>query len=286
MLKNYAYCTLAILFIISGCAFAAAGTREDPLPIGTSLDLGDGWTIAVLSVTPDATEQILQENMFNDPPAAGNQFFMARIRASYNGPDSDEFGGRYRLRAVGSSALGYSCFENNAGVTPDRLPDSELFTGASIEGNIAWEIKSSDAESLVMYDSKASKIDRQFMALYVNRTQEIPASSYEVTAATETNVSGASKPFIGPSYAWAGPGKGAIAGMEDKNYFTQETNTTDSIQQTSTGGPFVASSKSDKYHYPSCRSAKNIKEENKIWFATSAEARAAGYSPCSICSPP
>jgi len=54
----------------------------------------------------------------------------------------------------------------------------------------------------------------------------------------------------------------------------------------SSGGPFVASSKSDKYHYPSCASAKRIKSSNLITFATAAEARAAGYSPCSKCNPP
>lgn len=55
---------------------------------------------------------------------------------------------------------------------------------------------------------------------------------------------------------------------------------------TSSDGPFVGSSKSDKYHYPSCSSAKRIKSSNLVTFSSSAEARAAGYSPCSICSPP
>jgi hypothetical protein len=54
----------------------------------------------------------------------------------------------------------------------------------------------------------------------------------------------------------------------------------------SSDGPFVASSKSDKYHYPTCSAAKRIKSSNLITFASSAEARAAGYSPCSICTPP
>jgi len=51
-------------------------------------------------------------------------------------------------------------------------------------------------------------------------------------------------------------------------------------------GPFVGSSKSDKYHYPSCASAKRIKSSNLITFATAEEASAAGYSPCSKCNPP
>ncbi len=55
---------------------------------------------------------------------------------------------------------------------------------------------------------------------------------------------------------------------------------------TSSNGPFVGSSKSNKYHYPSCSAAKKIKPENLITFSSSEEARAQGYVPCGICHPP
>lgn len=51
-------------------------------------------------------------------------------------------------------------------------------------------------------------------------------------------------------------------------------------------GPFVGSSKSDKYHYPSCTAAKKIKSANLVTFSSSADARAQGYVPCGICHPP
>jgi len=51
-------------------------------------------------------------------------------------------------------------------------------------------------------------------------------------------------------------------------------------------GPFVGSSKSDKYHYPSCSAAKRIKPANLVTFTSSADARARGYVPCGICHPP
>jgi micrococcal nuclease len=41
-------------------------------------------------------------------------------------------------------------------------------------------------------------------------------------------------------------------------------------------GPFVGSSKSNKYHYPSCSAAKKIAPANLVTFACSAEARAGG----------
>jgi len=158
----------------------AAGTRENPVPIGTIVDLGDGWQIAVMSVISDATNVVLRENQFNDPPKAGNQFFLARIQAKYTGSGSDTFGGSYRLRAVGPSSVGYTTFENSAGVIHDPLPDSELFSGGVIEGNIGWEIKSSDASTLVMYDNPISfgdNKDRMYMALYGPRSSTSVASN-------------------------------------------------------------------------------------------------------------
>jgi len=146
-----------------------AGTRDNPIPIGTAVNLGDGWQIVVLSVAPSATNIVMGENSFNDPPKAGYQFFLARVRAKYTGAGSGTFGGGFRLRAVGPSSVGYSTFENSPGVIPDPLPNSEVFSGGVIEGNIGWEIKSSDASSLVMYDNPISfggNEDRIYMALY------------------------------------------------------------------------------------------------------------------------
>lgn len=42
---------------------------------------------------------------------------------------------------------------------------------------------------------------------------------------------------------------------------------------------FVASAKSTKYHHRDCSTWKQIKEENRVWFSTQAEAEAAGYEP-------
>lgn len=49
---------------------------------------------------------------------------------------------------------------------------------------------------------------------------------------------------------------------------------------------YVGSVNSTVYHYPSCRSASNIKAENEIWFGTVSEAKSAGYRACHACKPP
>jgi hypothetical protein len=177
-------CIFAVAFIMAvliGYASAADGTREDPIPMGTPVGLSDGWRITVLDVVPNANSIVQKENMFNDPPKAGCQFFLARIEAQYLGSGSSTFGGSYRLRAVGPSSVSYSTFENYVGVIPDPLPGSEVFSGGVITGNIGWEIRSSDANALVMYDEPMSLFgndDRVFMALFGRGTGAIN-SQYE-----------------------------------------------------------------------------------------------------------
>ena len=46
---------------------------------------------------------------------------------------------------------------------------------------------------------------------------------------------------------------------------------------------YVASSESDKYHYPSCRWTDKINDTNLVHFDTKEEAVAAGYQACGTC---
>lgn len=46
---------------------------------------------------------------------------------------------------------------------------------------------------------------------------------------------------------------------------------------------YMASKNGTKYYLPTCGTAKRIKEENRIWFATKAEAAAAGFTPAANC---
>ncbi|HZQ34663.1 MAG TPA: hypothetical protein VFD32_01940 [Dehalococcoidia bacterium] len=130
-----------------------AGTRDNPLPIGTAVDLGDGWQLKVLSVQPNATQAVLARNQFNARPPADHQFFIAQVQATYTGSGSAKFDGGFRLRTVGAGAVSYSTFDDSCGVIPNELPDSETFTGGTIAGNLCWDIRSSDAGSLVLYDN-------------------------------------------------------------------------------------------------------------------------------------
>jgi len=63
----------------------------------------------------------------------------------------------------------------------------------------------------------------------------------------------------------------------------KEENRGSSAQEVPKAGQFVGSKNSDKYHVPSCRWSKKIKESNQVWFSSSNEAIAKGYEPCAQC---
>ena len=50
-----------------------------------------------------------------------------------------------------------------------------------------------------------------------------------------------------------------------------------------TTGKYVGSKNGTKYHIPYCPGAKQMKEENKVWFASKEEAASRGYSPAANC---
>jgi hypothetical protein len=57
----------------------------------------------------------------------------------------------------------------------------------------------------------------------------------------------------------------------------------ETTQAVASEGSYVASKSGEKYHLPWCSGAQHIKEENKVWFKTKAEAEAAGYTPAANC---
>ena len=54
----------------------------------------------------------------------------------------------------------------------------------------------------------------------------------------------------------------------------------------STGYLYVGSINSNVYHYPYCRYVAQIYPQNRIWFASAADALWQGYRPCKDCKPP
>jgi hypothetical protein len=125
------------------------GTRVNPIPTGEAVRVGD-WEVTVLSAIPDATEAVLDENDFNDPPQTGNQYYMVEVTATYVGNESELLTAGLSFSAVGESSVAYD-YSATCWVIPDPVDDyAEVFPGGTVRGNLCWEVSASDADSLVL----------------------------------------------------------------------------------------------------------------------------------------
>ncbi len=124
------------------------------------------WELTVLGATPDAFPAIKRENQFNDPPPAGHQFFMVRLKAVYRGAASDEFLAGIYLKGLGPSGRTYQDFSDSCGVIPDEMPGNELFPGGAAEGNWCVMVSSSDASGmLVLFGDEYVGCQRTFFSV-------------------------------------------------------------------------------------------------------------------------
>ena len=167
------------------------GSMEKPVPFGQSFEVKnddptDHWEITVIDVFPDSTEEVLAENMFNNAPEDDTQFFIVKVRVKYLGPRSNQFSWGGRLKAIGDRKVVYSRYDNSCGVSPNPVPESELFTGGEVEGNACWQIESSEATSLVMFvesENRRSDASRAWFSL--NGGGDLPT---DVEETPEVNV--------------------------------------------------------------------------------------------------
>ncbi|MGN6033458.1 MAG: cupredoxin domain-containing protein [Thermomicrobiales bacterium] len=126
-------------------------SRESPLGVGRIGRVGD-YDISVISVTPNATDDVLSYNQFNAAPGDGKQFFLARIAVTYQGDATGTPAIDLKFQTVGEASHSYTVYNNPCGVYPEDVYSvSELFEGGSAEFSACWEIDASDAGSLVMY---------------------------------------------------------------------------------------------------------------------------------------
>ena len=139
-------------------------SRNNPIPFGqpTTLINTDGFALWVVDVLENATQLVMAENQFNDPPPDDHQFLIIRIKVKNTSTESKPFIAAWRLNLVGASNLAIS---EGCGVVPDDFEGfREIFEGGELEGNICFTIKTSDIGTLVMYDD-ATQDSRIFYAL-------------------------------------------------------------------------------------------------------------------------
>jgi hypothetical protein len=140
------------------------GTREKPLPLGQEAQIGD-WKVKVVSANLNATSQITSDD-WSDPPQAGNQYVLVDLEATYTGSESASFWADMSYNFVGSGGNTFGAPEGFAS-SPHPISDAgEAFAGASITGDVLFEVASDQvAGGVLMIEEFTFEGARVFFAV-------------------------------------------------------------------------------------------------------------------------
>ena len=146
----------------------ALGTRDNPLEVGTRIEMGE-WSLAVTEVDLDATERVLAENQFNDPPADGRQFVLFTVDATYEGEESGTAWMDFSWAVVGSQGNTFATgSDDRCGVIPEGLSDTgETFPDGNVSGNVCFSVDADQIEGGTIRIEESFSFDdtRAFYAL-------------------------------------------------------------------------------------------------------------------------
>lgn len=127
------------------------------------MKVAGNWEPSFVSVIPDATGSVLAFHSVNKVPEEGYQYFLVALRFTNVGTEPKDFQPELRLRLLGSSMVPYGPFYS-CGVIPRNvasggwdLLSTRAYPGGTIEGNLCWKVRSSDADSMILIDEGVSQ---------------------------------------------------------------------------------------------------------------------------------
>jgi len=125
---------------VAGAPVGITGDIDNPVPLGTIADIGNGWRLQILEVVPDGAAVVASASDFNDPPPAGSTFTLVTVALGYFGLDEPASAFRANILPVGAADLGtqLDCGQlpnqlgpqPGASSTPLRLTPTALATAA------------------------------------------------------------------------------------------------------------------------------------------------------------
>jgi hypothetical protein len=128
---------------------------------------------------------------------------------------------------------------------------------------------------------QVAKIPTEALVLAILLLSSLSSFGLGILYAKDTGIAGAATPGIvdasGPSYLKASAQEASVAAAATPAEAEQNA---PAIPE---GGQFVASKSGQRYYFPWCSGAKQIKEGNKIWFDSREAAEAKGYTPAKTC---
>lgn len=124
------------------------GSAADPLSLGQTSRVGD-YDVTVVSVDFEATDEILAENEFNEPPT-NDDYALVTMRATYVGDDEGTPSSDLTATLDGGDGVQYEEFECSA-VTPNGTDFTTLTNGGATSYDLCWDYRTEAADGATMF---------------------------------------------------------------------------------------------------------------------------------------
>lgn len=142
------------------------GTRDRPRPLGSEVDLGNGWRVRVVSaeVGAAAAQQVAAADEFNEPAPSGRRYVVVSLAATFTGRadtagESPFFGFDFSL--VGSDRrAGELGSDEIQAPTPALDLQADLAQGATASGNVVL-LAGADERDLVLRLAPSGRDDAE-----------------------------------------------------------------------------------------------------------------------------
>ena len=133
----------------------APGTQANPVGVGSTAQIDDGWQLTVLWADPNQTQAILDAQRGDpdnlpEPPPPGFQFLLARVSVTRTDAEAASFS-PYSLDLVAADGTVYDDAGPACGTLLDGLDATDVPDGATATGNVCWDIESGDVGRLLLF---------------------------------------------------------------------------------------------------------------------------------------
>lgn len=131
---------------VAGAPAGATGTREQPVPPGQIADIGGGFRLQVLGITPDATAEVLAFSDFSEAPPAGSAFTLVKVALGYYGLEDPISAFMPTINALGADNIE---LDGDCGLVPGEVDIfTEMFAGGVLVGNLCFVTTPADIAGL------------------------------------------------------------------------------------------------------------------------------------------
>lgn len=120
---------------------AARGTPEAPLPMATTADLGNGWTVRLTGANldrPAVWDIVHAASQYTDPPAPDHGYVLVGLEATWSGPGSSRMLGNLVLPTMLTPTGEY---EVAPGAQPNKFEfAADVASGQTIRGDVLFMV--------------------------------------------------------------------------------------------------------------------------------------------------